>query len=306
MNKIERVSLIGLGAIGATYASKIHDMNPKQLSIIVDKTRFKKYNEKGLNVNGKPYDFNYVLPEEQVEYADLILVSVKYHDLFNAIESMKNHVGPDTVIIPLLNGISSEEIIGEAYGMEKILYAYCVAIDAVRSDNNITYTNMGEIVFGEEKNKEYSHKVKLVEAFFNRAGISYKIPADMLKALWWKFMVNVGLNQTSAVLDAPYRVFQEIKEAQDLMESVMMEVVLLSQKMGIGLEKEDVKGFYQPLSTLSPEGKTSMHQDIEAKRKTEIEMLAGTVCELGKKYGVDTPINESLFKMIRTLEKMYL
>ena len=55
----------------------------------------------------------------------------------------------------------------------------------------------------------------------------------------------------------------------------------------------------------SPDSKTSMLQDVEARRKTEVEMLAGTICELGEQYGVETPINRMLFQMIRTIEKTY-
>ena len=304
MKKIERISLIGLGAIGATFAGRIHGNNPDCLRVIVDTKRYEKYTSKGFMINGQHYNFNYVLPEDKGNYADLILVSVKYHDLGAAIENMKNHVGPNTIILPLLNGISSEEIIGNAYGMDKLLYGYCVAIDALRSKNEITYTSIGEIVFGEGNNTTYSDKVESVKEFFERMVIPYQIPENMLRALWWKFMVNVGINQVSAILNAPYKVFQEFKEAQELMESAMKEVVTLSQKMGIGLKDEDVKGFYKPLSLLSPEGKTSMHQDMEARRKTEVDMLAGTVCMLGEKVGVETPINKALLQMIRTLEQM--
>lgn len=304
MKRLERISMIGLGAIGAAYGSKLYDMDPECLRVIVSKERAERYSKNGFIINNKTYNFSYVLPEEDSGPADLILVAVKYHDLPQAIEDIKNHVGPDTIIVSLMNGILSEEIIGKEYGMERMLYAMCLAIDAVREGNNIKLSSFGEIHFGEKKNTVYSSKVLAVKELFERAGINYEIPEDMLRTLWWKFMINTGINQTSAVLRAPYGVFCQVKEAYDFMVSTMEEVLQLSEKMGISLNEEDIARFGEVLKKLAPDGKTSMLQDIEAGRKTEVEMLSGTVCELGRKYGVSTPVNEALFRMIRTLEYM--
>ena len=117
-------------------------------------------------------------------------------------------------------------------------------------------------------------------------------------------MANVGINQASAVLKAPYEIFQKVGEAYELMVLAMREVIAISKKVGIYLNEDDIVEFDKVLHTLSPDGKTSMLQDMEAGRKTEVEMFAGTVIELGRKNGVDTPVNEVLFQMIRTLEQM--
>ncbi|KPU45461.1 2-dehydropantoate 2-reductase [Oxobacter pfennigii] len=304
MKKIEKVSLIGLGAIGASYAAKISDMDKDCIKIIADKDRIERYSRDGFYINDKLYNFNYIAPEEKTAPADLILVSVKFHDLYETIKAIKNHVGPGTTIVSLMNGISSEDIIGSEYGMDRMLYAMCVAIDAVREGNKIHYENFGQVHFGEKENKVLSEKAEAVKDLFERADIPHVVPESMIRTLWWKFMVNVGINQTSAVLKAPYGVFQRVKEANDLMTSAAREVVLISQKMGINLNEKDIEEFVRVMNTLSSDGKTSMLQDVEAGRKTEVEMLAGTVCELGEKYNVDTPINRTLFNMIRTIEVM--
>lgn len=304
MREIKRVSIVGLGAIGGIYGSKLLEMDPETLTVIADKKRAKKYGEEGIVINGKRYKFHCVDPIERVEPADLILVAVKYHHLPQTIEDIRNHVGDHTVILSLMNGISSEEILGKAYGMEKLLYGLCVGIDAIRTEEEIRCTSIGEIHFGEKVNKTHSPRVQAVKELFERAGIPYQVPEDMLRALWWKFLLNVGINQTSAVLKAPYKVFQEVKEAQELMEMTMKEVVVIAQKEGIHLTDEDLHSFNKFLNMLAPDGKTSMLQDIEAGRKTEVEMFAGTICELGEKHGIDTPMNKALFKMIRALEKM--
>ncbi len=305
MRSIERVSIIGAGGIGAAYASKLYDMDSSCVRIITNSERYERYSAKGFVINGKKYEFEYVKPEQDVEYADLVLVSVKYHHLQQAVKDMRKHIGPDTIILSLLNGISSEKIIGDVYGMDKMLYGMVLGIDAIRQGNNISYADTAKIYFGEESNISYSDKVMAVKTLFDKANIAYIIPDNMLRTLWWKFMFNAGINQTSAVLGASYKVFQTVKEAKELLRDAMYEVVCLSKLVGINLYEKDIDDFVALLNTLSPEGKTSMLQDIEAGRKTEVEMLAGTVCELGQRYGMDTPVNRTLLNIIKTLEKTY-
>lgn len=306
MKKIEKVSIIGLGAIGAAYASKIYESDSKSLQIIADSERIERYKAEGFNVNGNHYEFNYITPEENTEPADLILVAVKYSGLQQAIKDMKKHVGPQTIILSLMNGIASEEMIAATYGDENLLYGMCVAIDALREGNSIQFSSIGKICFGEEMNTTYSPNVQLVKEFFGQVKIPYEIPENMLRTMWWKFMINVGVNQTSAVLRGNYQVFQEVPKARQLMIDAMQEVVTLSEKVGINLTSKDIDEFLVILDTLSPQGKTSMLQDIEAGRKTEVEYLAGKVSELGQYYLIPTPINDMLLNLINIIEQAAL
>jgi 2-dehydropantoate 2-reductase len=127
----------------------------------------------------------------------------------------------------------------------------------------------------------------------------------MIRSIWYKFMINVGINQASAVLRAPYGVFQTLPEAREVMESAMRETVALSNSMGTGLRDTDVAAWYDTLSRLAPDGKTSMLQDVEAGRKTEVEAFAGAVIELGEAAGLAVPVNRTLFNLIRAIERGY-
>ncbi|WP_065409635.1 ketopantoate reductase family protein [Pseudobacillus wudalianchiensis] len=303
MKKIETVSLIGLGAVGAAYGSKLHDMLKDSFQVVASKERIQRYENTGIIVNGQDYRFHYITPETKREPVDLVIFAVKNADLSQAIQDVQHHIGPDTIILSLLNGISSEGEIESACENHPILYSVCVEIDAVRRQNETSFSTLGWIEYGEKDNSK-SENVLAVQELFERAGIPYKISEDILHSMWWKFMVNVGINQTSAVLKAPYKIFQSVPSAYEWAESTMREVVALSQKVGANLTEEDVKSFRPILHNLSPNGKTSMLQDIEAGRKTEVDYLGGTVIELGKKYGVPTPINEQLYKIIHIMEDM--
>jgi 2-dehydropantoate 2-reductase len=215
---------------------------------------------------------------------------------------MKRAVGDETTIISVMNGIDSEERIGSIYGMEKVLYAVNVGIDALREGNRVNYRNQGRLLFGEAGNPVWTERVRRMKEFFDRAGIASEVPEDMIRTLWWKFMINVGINQASAVLGGSYDVFQTSRRARELMASAMQEVIRLAAEAGVHLTTGDVEKWYTVLDSLNPSGKTSMLQDVEAGRKTEVEMFAGKVIALGRRYDVPTPVNERLFEEIRRLE----
>lgn len=302
MPSIERISVIGAGAMGAFYASKFFNMDKNCIALVAKGKRHDRLKEKGLIVNNRHYSLPLIRPEEKIPPSDLIIVAVKNHHLREAIRDIENRVGENSLILSAMNGIDSEEQIAAIYGMDKVLYAVAVAIDAVREGNRITYTKPGKLLFGEAKNLVVSERINQVQSLFDKAGISYETPDDMIRTLWWKFMINVGINQVSAVLRAPYSVFQTSQEARDLMESAMKEVLALAKAAKVRLSEEDMIDWYSLLSGLSPQGKTSMLQDVEAKRKTEVEMFGGKVIELGKTYGIPTPVNQTLFRFIKIIE----
>ncbi|MCX7773731.1 MAG: ketopantoate reductase family protein [Clostridia bacterium] len=297
---IRTVHLIGLGAVGGTYGSLLYTMDPKSIRVIVDPQRLDRY-QKGTVINGKPYAFQLAVPGKSDEAAELIIVAVKGHHLERAMESMAPFVGDNTLILSLLNGITSEEDLSRCFGREKVLHGFCVGTDAVREQGQVRFSNPGRIVFGEYY-PEAAGKAAGVADILSRAGIANVVSSDIRREMWWKFMMNVGINQTSAVLRAPYGVYQTIPEARELMASAAREVIGIAQKEGIPLSEADIEGYLGVIQTLSPEGKTSMLQDVEARRKTEVESFALTVVKLGRKHGIPTPVNEMLYRMIRVIE----
>jgi 2-dehydropantoate 2-reductase len=291
--------------MGAAYASIFYTMDKACVSFLAGGERFNTLRRDGMIVNGKHYPIPVLRPEDRSPPADLLIVAVKHHHLEVAIGDMANRVGKKTTILSVMNGIESEERIGAVYGMDVVLYAIAVGIDAVRVGNRVSYANRGKILFGEAKNPFLTERVKRVQALFDRAGIPYETPPDMVRTLWWKFMINVGINQASAALRAPYSVFQTSQEARELMVSAMREVMALADKTNVHLSETDLAQWYTILASLNPLGKTSMLQDVEAGRKTEVEMLAGKMIELGRHYNVPTPVNERLYIRIKEIEGSY-
>jgi len=304
--EIRTVSVIGLGALGILFGNHLSKRMPKvDLRIIADRDRIKKYESSHVYCNGERCEFNYMTPEELCEPADLIIFTVKYDGLNDAIKSVKNQIGEQTIILSALNGITSETVIGEVYGMDKILYCVAQGMDAVKVGNKLTYDHMGMLCFGEGEPGVISPKVKKVAEFFEKMKVPYEAVTDMNKRLWGKFMLNVGVNQTVAVYESNYGEIQRKGQARDTMISAMREVMALSEKKNINLTEDDLNYWLKILSTLSPTGKPSMRQDLEARRYSEVELFSGTVIKIGEKYGIPTPVNKQLYDKIKFIESQY-
>ena len=124
MKAIKNVLICGIGAIGSIYAEKIQKYDNNSLKILVDKTRLQRYVENPTIFNGEKLDLNYVLPDFKDFKADLIIIATKFEGLKEALFNIKNFVKEDSIILSLLNGVTSEKLIAEKYGKEKVLYSY--------------------------------------------------------------------------------------------------------------------------------------------------------------------------------------
>jgi len=303
---VKNITIIGLGAIGSVYGNLLWQLSDLNVRVLVDSERKSRYETEGIYVNGEQVPFTIITPDEKIEPADLIIVAVKYNQLPRAIEEIHNQVGDNTIIMSLLNGITSEEEIAQVYGQDKVVYAISNGIDATREGNSVFYSNPGKISFGKKNNESPSQKLLDIQACFNQAHIPNDIPVNMEHILWYKFMINVGINQTSAVTKATYGVFQKVPYARELAKSAMMEVVRLAQVQNISLTEKNIDVFFDEIiSSLSEKGKPSMLQDIEAERLTEVAMFSEKMMELGKKFHIETPVNQLLFQVIKTLESQF-
>jgi 2-dehydropantoate 2-reductase len=299
------VTILGAGAMGAAFASYLYIMDPACVRFVADGDRCTRLQADGFIVNGTHYPIPVVRPDDPAAPADLVIVALKDHHVARAVHDLRNHVGPETVILSVMNGLDSEAQFGAVYGMEKVLYAISVGIDAQRSGNVINFSKLGTLFFGEADNTILSDRVKRLQALFDRANIGYKTPQDMIRTMWWKFMINVGVNQASAVMGAPYGVFQTNPDAQAVMEAAQREVIAVAQAEQVNLVENDIPEWYDFLNMLHPEGKTSMLQDVVAGRKTEVEIFAGKVVALGREHGIPTPVNQTLLHAIRVIEAQY-
>ena len=295
--KIKNVLICGIGAVGLTYANKFKDVC--NLSILADKARVERYKNNPPLLNGKEIKLNYVLPEERA-VQDLIIIAVKHNGLNDVLDNLKNYVGENTIILSLINGVSSEKEIAKVYGKEHVLHSYFIGHSAVRVGNKVTQDGFGKIVFGSPY-EDCQKNVKILEEFFIKNNIDYEKPEDILYSMWLKFALNVYANQMSAIMNLSFRMLKQ-DSFKKIALDIVNEVKNIAIAEGVKIKENFEKDFLSELDMMINEGKTSMHQDILAGRKTEVDIFAGEIIKLGKKHKIDTPYNMVMYNMIKCIE----
>lgn len=303
--EIKNVAIIGLGALGVMYADFFTDkMGKDNVRILADAERIKRYKNSTITCNGKKCDFQYTDISGRMEPADLLIFSVKYGALKQAIEAARPVVGENTIILSVLNGISSEEDLIKAFGKEKVLYCVAQKMDALKEGSAVSYEHLGELAIG-EADGSMSAMLSRVTEFFDVIGFPYELPSDMRKHLWGKLICNTGLNQTLMVYEGTFGLVQKEGEPRNLMIKAMREVVAVANSQGIDLDESDIVHWLDIINGLNPDGEPSMRQDGRARRKSEVELFGGTICRLGEAGNVPTPVNKYLYNKILDMEEKY-
>lgn len=322
MKQINRTAIIGMGALGLVYGEHIVTaLGKNAVAFILDNDRFAKNQNKAFTCNGKKLNLQ-IKRSSDKEIFDLVIVAVKYNSLKSALATMKNCIGPETIIISVMNGISSEQIIGQQFGMDKMLITIAQEMDAMRDDSDLVYTKKGVLVIGKPTFSDNSktmpaaklstspaatadENLEAVKNYFEKIQLPFRIEENIMYRLWAKWMLNVGINQTCAVFDTNYKTATTPGKIMDTFVGAMKEVVELSHLEGINLADSEVDNYIRIIKTLAPEGYPSMAQDRKAKRYSEVEMFAGTVIELAAKHGIDVPVNKFLYNEMKKIESEY-
>ena len=299
---IKKTAIVGMGALGLLYGNQIQEtLSEEAVSFIVDRDRYDRYKDRHFSICGKEKKFNIELSNE-AKPADLVIVAVKYNALESALETMKNVIDDHTIIMSVMNGITSEEIIGRRYGFKNIIYTVAQGMDAMRFGDSLNYTRMGELRIGVREGENDTNLLKVKE-FFDCVKMPYTIDEDIIYRMWGKFMLNVGINQTCMMYETTYSGALREGEAHNTLIGAMEEVIEIGNAEGVALSQADIDYYVAILNTLDPDGVPSMRQDGIAKRKTEVDMFAGTVIDIAKKHGIEVPVNERIYKTVKEKEK---
>lgn len=309
MDRITRVSIVGMGALGILYGDFFaRTLGPEQVTFLADRDRVKRYQGIPVSCNGREWKFCVRAAGEPDPRgpAELLIFAVKATALEAVVPTVKSQVGEDTVILSVLNGISSEAVIGKTLGMEHMLYCVAQGMDAVKTGNELTCSHMGQICIGIPSGESWKEgMLERVTELFDRTGLSYTREPDILRRLWCKWMLNVGVNQVVMVEEGTYQTIQKPGPARQMMQDAMAEVVALARKEGIRVTMEDLDSYVALIDSLNPDGMPSMRQDGLAHRPSEVEFFAGTVIRRAESAGIDVPVNRELYRRIREMESRY-
>jgi 2-dehydropantoate 2-reductase len=299
-----KILIVGSGAVGGYFGALLARAG-NDVTFLVRGEHLKAINRNGLLVKSINGDFTVQVkakerPHKDKRY-DLIIFAVKGYDLEAAAETVETVVTHNTSILSLLNGLDSEKRLAKRFGDKKIIGGIAFIGSAIESPGVIAHTSSGSITVGEMDGEE-SGRCKEIKAIFEKAHIPCKISTDITKDIWSKMVWNVGFNAITAVTRALASDILADHGTRQIVEQSMLETVRVAEKRGVLLSPDLIS---KTIARTEKAGKikTSMLQDIERGKRTEIDFINGAVIEIGKESGFDTPVNETLCGLVRFLER---
>jgi 2-dehydropantoate 2-reductase len=291
------VLLIGLGVVGALHAAYVLGRDPgADFAAIAEGERARRIAERGISVEGVHYSPATVAPGD-ARPADLVLVAVKGPQLPAAIADLGHAVGPGTIVVSLLNGITSERLLRAAFPDAYVPTAMTDwSLGVV--DGDVRKWNEGRVFVGDAA-PGLSPQAEATGRLLAGYGIPCQVTAEAVREQWKKLLVNISVNQVEALYTVRHGAVQvRGSRERDLLLGLQREVMALSDAMGVGLTEEDLADVLAYIDRLAPEGLTSTAADALAGRPLEIDAFAGEVARLGRQHGVATPLNDMVLRKL--------
>lgn len=302
---IDKVAIIGKGAVGLLHGSRIaRNIGRDAVEYVMDDVRFARRANEAVSINGEPCDLA-TIPASEAAPVDLVILAVKATGLEGAIETMAPLVGPDTAIMSLLNGVTSEERIAKRYGWDRLVLSVTQGMDAVFIGGELTYTHPGEIRLGAAPQTKRD-VVEAIDGFLDRAGIAHAVEDDIRHRMWTKLMTNVGVNQTCMVFGCDYgAICVSDSEEHRCLIAAMREALAVARAEGVDVTEDDLRQMYAMFESLAPDGLPSMAQDRINEKPSEVDEFAGTIIHLAERHGILVPQNRWLYRRVHEIEAAY-
>lgn len=238
----------------------------------------------------------------KTEAVDLIIVTVKSYDTRNIVEDLKKIIKVETRILSLQNGLDNEETLQKQLPKTKIVGGTtCHGITLV-SPSEIFHAGTGETIIGELTGK-ISPDIQQLNEIFNSVGIDTKVSDNIIGELWSKAAINASINPITAITGLKNGFLLKSPALTKILENTCQEVIDVAKASALKLPSQNVIERAKEVARKTAANKSSMLQDIENGKKTEIDSINGAIIKIGEKHGVNTPVNSVLFSIIKALEE---
>ena len=303
----ERVAIVGAGAVGC-YFGAILARAGVPVTLIGRATHIDAVRRDGLFVERSDFQ-EYVRVDADVAIsavsdAALVLLCVKTVDTEAAAAAIAPHLGNETLLVSLQNGVDNVERIRHATGIHAIPAVVYVAA-AMSGPGRVKHSGRGDLVIGElSSGIRRRETLERIAGLFEGAQIPCRISDNIAAELWTKLVMNCAYNAISAVTQSRYLAIRNNALTRRVMEELIGEVVAVGSAAGIVLPApEQLTAAALKLGDTMAEATSSMAQDLARGRPTEIDSLNGYVSRRGKELGIPTPVNSTLHALVKLLEK---
>lgn len=290
-----RVAVMGTGGTGGYFGGLLARAG-EDVTFIARGAHLDALRSQGLTVRSR-LNGDFSVPVQatddpsRLEPVDLVLFCVKAYDIGAAAALIRPLVGPETVVLPVQNGIDAAEHLARVVGPEHVMGGVAVVTSSVAAPGVIAQTaGAGKLLLGELAGGASARAERLVRAL-QRAGIAAEEHAAIQVALWEKFIFICAFSGVTALTRLPIGAILASAECSVLLEGVMAEVAAVAQARGIALPDDSVARSVALAARFEPWARGSLYHDLAAGRRLELETLNGTVVRLGREQGIPTPYN---------------
>jgi 2-dehydropantoate 2-reductase len=234
---------------------------------------------------------------------DLVVVLVKSFDTAAAMTAAMALLGPQTHVLSLQNGVGHEEILAGLVGRERVIGGKTYAGGSQLGVAHISIGTRGKETIIGELDGGVSERTTQIAALFTAAGLQTTVSSNIMQTIWEKLLVNVSTGALCAITKLPYGKLYAVPEVEATALAAVAEAMAVAKASGVQLTTTDPKQpWLKAAAGLPPEFKTSMLQSLEKGSVTEIDYINGAVVRQGQRYGIPTPVNQTLVACIKGIE----
>ncbi len=300
-----KIVMLGAGAMGSLFGAMLSRLREGEVWLLdIWKEHISRIKSHGLVVesegNEMVFKVKATTDPEEVGIADLIIVFVKAYLTKDAVEFGLPMVGKETTFLSLQNGLGNIENIASKVRQAQVVGGVTSQGSTMLGPGRIRHGGKGPTFIGQMDGMVVP-KVELVASLFNESGIPTEVSDNIECLIWEKLLVNVGINAVTAITGLRNGELLKFEEARALMTMAVEEAEKVALKKGIPLMGNPVKKVFEICETTA-QNRSSMGQDIDNRRRTEIDFINGGIVKEGKALGIPTPVNATLTYLIKTIE----
>ena len=304
-----KVAVLGSGAMGSLYGGALAEIGCEVVLIDVWKDHVDAINKLGLTIKEPDGEKTIrgaraVLTASDAGVADLVIVFVKATATEEAMRGALSLIGEKTTVLTLQNGMGNVEKLCNVVPALQVIAGTTGHGATLLGPGKILHAGVGNTVIG-ELDGSCTERIEVISSFLEKAGMSAKISVNVLGLIWTKLIVNVGINALTAVTGLKNGRLNDFSEAEALMKGAIEEAFTVAKCKGITLETDEPFEYTRNIAKKTAGNRSSMLQDILAKRPTEIAAINGAVVAEGKKLGIPTPVNSLLTSLVLIRQQTY-
>ena len=302
-----KIAVIGAGAMGSLFGALLAESGEDVRLYDIWEEHVKAINEKGLDIelNGRTrsVSVNATTDKRQIWKTDLAIIFVKSTQTGDAARTASELMGNNGFVLTLQNGMGNADIIGEVIGPGRIIAGTTSHGATMLGPGSIRHAGTGPTVIGMWSGIQKAGIQKIADAF-NKAGIITETVDDVRNVIWAKLLVNVGINAITALTGIKNGRILDLAATKELSRAAVKEAMEVARAQGVKVADNTVEHVFQVAEATSA-NRSSMGQDVDKKRQTEISTINGAVVKEAQKLGINVPVNQTLTALVETLQAHY-